>query len=334
MRHALLIVLLALVALPAHGQDVQLEVMATLGAPDDPGSPGATPSAYRQADGTTLVSSPEMGPDIFVYHSDGSFLRTVGGAGEGPGEYAGSVSFVHLPGDSVGVLDPRLGRLTILDPELRVVETVLLAGARYAAVRGDRILAAGTQAAGEDFATLWTVSRSSGDATPMKTVSPAEIQADGVFMHMNVFGTVGEDVWLSTMNVPVVSVWDGSAPPTRVFAVDHEPRLLEKLKAPSQMSAQERERAGIPSRVVGVGSAENGDVLVYAAIGQDIDPERGPADIGRMFETAVYRFHAGTGERMGVGTWPGVLTPLGPGLAFDTVETPIGDRRVRIIAVR
>ena len=56
----------------------------------------------------------------------GMFVRTVGKAGDGPGEFRGPTEIVPLPGDSILILDEMARRGTVLDPNLTPVRNVAL----------------------------------------------------------------------------------------------------------------------------------------------------------------------------------------------------------------
>src|SRR5690606_10895537 len=58
-------------------------------------------------DGTVLVAE-DGAAHVKVFGPDGSFLRTIGAAGEGPGEFR--VAFLATRGDTLFVQDPRVGR--------------------------------------------------------------------------------------------------------------------------------------------------------------------------------------------------------------------------------
>ncbi|HSR41243.1 MAG TPA: hypothetical protein VLL48_03705 [Longimicrobiales bacterium] len=59
--------------------------------------------------------------ELRLFDDDGSFVGSVGRAGEGPGEYGWLYGLQPYPGDSVAVLDNEGGRVTILDPDLEYV---------------------------------------------------------------------------------------------------------------------------------------------------------------------------------------------------------------------
>lgn len=55
--------------------------------------------------------------ELRFYAADGTYLRSVGGEGEGPGEYTGANGLVRLPSDSLLVVDQEGARYTVLGPE-------------------------------------------------------------------------------------------------------------------------------------------------------------------------------------------------------------------------
>lgn len=62
--------------------------------------------------------------ELRFYDAGGAFLKTVGGEGEGPGEYTGANGLVRLPSDSLLVIDQEGVRYTILGPEGEIGHTV------------------------------------------------------------------------------------------------------------------------------------------------------------------------------------------------------------------
>lgn len=79
----------------------------------------------RQSDGGIVVLDRQ---GIRYFSSTGEHLRTVGGIGEGPGEYLVPDGFILLPADTLAIFDRALRRLTTLDPEGRVVSTLNFEG--------------------------------------------------------------------------------------------------------------------------------------------------------------------------------------------------------------
>ncbi|HLL45570.1 MAG TPA: hypothetical protein VK399_02635 [Longimicrobiaceae bacterium] len=72
-------------------------------------------SAARLGDGRIVVANGGT-KEVRYYGPDGRHLKSVGGDGEGPGEFR-SIHWVGaLPGDSVAAWDPIQKRITVLDP--------------------------------------------------------------------------------------------------------------------------------------------------------------------------------------------------------------------------
>lgn len=71
-------------------------------------------------DGTILLAD-GVAHELRVFDRDGGFVRSVGRAGEGPGEYGWLYGLRRYAGDSVAVLDNEGSRVTILGPDLEYV---------------------------------------------------------------------------------------------------------------------------------------------------------------------------------------------------------------------
>lgn len=66
--------------------------------------------------------------EVRLFHPDGSFWKSVGGRGEGPGEFMSLRLLGSFRGDSVAVWDDAQGRLTVLDPQGNVARVVTARG--------------------------------------------------------------------------------------------------------------------------------------------------------------------------------------------------------------
>lgn len=74
------------------------------------------------SDGRVVVAD-QMRKTIRVFSPEGEFLGSMGGDGEGPGEFRRVGDIVVLPGDSIAAWDARLRRLTVFDSQGKSVRT-------------------------------------------------------------------------------------------------------------------------------------------------------------------------------------------------------------------
>lgn len=106
---------------------IELDHVARLGGLDDPGSPALFANvSYRTTDGAAqfFVAPMEGEGEVLVYSSDGTFERTLGGTGQGPGQFSRNIVRVAVGAqDSLYVVDRSLRRLTVFSPELTYVRT-------------------------------------------------------------------------------------------------------------------------------------------------------------------------------------------------------------------
>lgn len=83
-------------------------------------------AVVRVSDRRILVSNRRTN-ELRFYGLDGVFRRTVGGTGDGPGEFRSMRVWLGIA-DTLWVDDPRLGRLTKLNPDGEFVESVRIQG--------------------------------------------------------------------------------------------------------------------------------------------------------------------------------------------------------------
>lgn len=95
------------------------------------GEPGVldNPDEARLASDGRLVTADIKNPAIRVYSAQGKFLRAIGRAGEGPGEYR--LPFLELDHDTVFIHDPRLRRVMVFTLDGTLVRSITTATNDY-----------------------------------------------------------------------------------------------------------------------------------------------------------------------------------------------------------
>ncbi len=101
---------------------ITFDTVATIGGLDGPGLHQISFYSVVAVDRRGRIHIAEQGglPEISVFDATGEYLRTLGGRGEGPGEYR-SVWHVDIGPEYIHVFDWRRGR-TLLDHDFNVVE--------------------------------------------------------------------------------------------------------------------------------------------------------------------------------------------------------------------
>jgi hypothetical protein len=104
------------------GDKVRIEATRErrLGGPDDPGRIGPTANFAIDGRGRFLIFRQNQ---LHVFDSRGAFVASFGRAGDGPGEYRRVRHMRRVAGDTIHILDAGNARLTVLSPDLDVVET-------------------------------------------------------------------------------------------------------------------------------------------------------------------------------------------------------------------
>lgn len=108
---------------------VDSPAILSLGGPDARG-----PTQFANVQGVhvdrrgNLWVADGQSDEVRLFHSDGSFWKSVGGRGEGPGEFMSVRLLGSFRGDSVAVWDDAQGRLTVLDSAGEIARAVTAHG--------------------------------------------------------------------------------------------------------------------------------------------------------------------------------------------------------------
>jgi hypothetical protein len=98
---------------------------------------------YVDHRGTVWVADGQS-DEVRLFHPDGSHWKTLGGPGEGPGEFESLRLLGGFRGDSVAVWDDAQGRLTVLDADGNVARIVNAGGEDQYPPNAFRVFANGT----------------------------------------------------------------------------------------------------------------------------------------------------------------------------------------------
>lgn len=94
-------------------------------SPEEGASLHDVTAAARLSDGRIVVADGGLGGSrLALFGPDGTLLPSLGGTGEGPGEYSWITSVEVGGGDSLFVFDAMQQRLTLVEPDARRVSTV------------------------------------------------------------------------------------------------------------------------------------------------------------------------------------------------------------------
>lgn len=106
--------------------ELRMSRVVTLGGLDEP--VGITGTVLRDSRGRFFLRHDASGEQILVFGSDGALLRTLGGSGEGPGEFRFVMTLALGRGDTLHAFDAELARETVFSPSLDLVRTRRLPG--------------------------------------------------------------------------------------------------------------------------------------------------------------------------------------------------------------
>lgn len=105
--------------------EVQLDLHVRLGESEGEGVIGGVMTVEVLSDGRYVLAYAESDAGFLVFSPEGSFIESVGRRGQGPGEFQ-FVRWLRTSRDHLHVIDPQLGRRTVLSADFRVLRTVAL----------------------------------------------------------------------------------------------------------------------------------------------------------------------------------------------------------------
>ncbi len=100
----------------AKAETVELEELWRVGGDDDEVLFGVITDIIADEDGNFYLLDAQLN-EIQVYAPDGEYLRTIGRAGEGPGEFRGAFNLLLLPSGNIGVLQAFPSKIVGLTPD-------------------------------------------------------------------------------------------------------------------------------------------------------------------------------------------------------------------------
>ena len=319
------------------GCTLEFEPAVTLGAADDPVGVGIFAEVLSMGDLGYLVSSDALGGVVIVYDSEGRYQRELTREGEGPGELSAPPEFAMGAG-GILLLEPGTPRLHLFSSDLDFMRTFQIPGAAYAwSIQPDPVTEG------------WLVSYQGESDWTEKGVLLLD-QGGDVVRSMQ----AGEESSSSNQTswVDVIRGADGMIWSASLFGLvelfDDDLGLLGSLQLELPgMDEWERPRTGPvgwPAEVTDIHPAPDGSgVWVFAiATETSYDEARkalqdGTSTLEQVADAFVYsvRLDSNGLTLVGMDRFDTLVRPLGDGdLAYDLVETPDGNRRVRVGRLR
>ncbi len=190
--------------------------------------------ATRLADGRLVVTNGGS-QEIRFYNEEGAYLGSIGGEGEGPGEYQFPTGLWRTVGDSLNVWDDRLRRMTVMDSEGNFGRTTLANPSPMSlfpiGVRPDGTwvmsvieMAPGTTDYRVNDATLLTY-RPTGELADSVAVLPWwELKSMRPFSAGRLFG------WRASVAAAPGGIWYGDSREYEVMFLDDQGQVLRMVR--------------------------------------------------------------------------------------------------------
>lgn len=324
------------------GCTVEFVPTDTLGAREDPAGVGFFAEALDMGNRGYLVSSDALGGVVILYDSEGRYQRELTREGDGPGELRGQPRFAMGAG-GIGLFEPNGPSVHLYSNDLSLTRTVQV-GARVNSVFWDRVNDA------------WLVSAVRVDAGS----EPGTVRLDPRILFLDQAGDSirsmqvdRESSWHTVVDVirgADNTIWTASMDGT-VEIFDQDLALLGslELELPGMDEWNRMGRGGVSAFVSDLHPAPDGLGVWVFAFGtamsvsdvieelERLDAAGEEPSFERLGDTFIYSLRLDPGGLTLVGTdrLDTIVRPLGDGdRAFDLVDTPDGDRRVRVGRLR
>ena len=325
------------------GCTVEFEPIDTLGATEDPAGVGIFADVLKVGDQGYLVSSEVLGGVVIVYDADGRYQRELTREGDGPGELRDPPQFA-LGAGGIVLFEPGGPKLHLYSSDVVFRKTIQVTGMVHS-VLWDSV--------GGGWLIMYTgVSEGPDPYRPRMDARILLLDQEGDTIRST---QAGEAMRRHSV-VDKIRGADGTMWTTSergmVQVFDQGLGLVDslQLELPGMDEWNRREHGGgLPAAVFDIRLAPDGmTVWVFAfasVLGVDdlakelaeFREQDRPPDVERLADTFIYsvRLDPNGLTLVGRDQLDTMVRPLGDGdLAFDLVETPDGNRRVRVGRLR
>ena len=259
---------------PCTTCELTVSHVVSLGSALEPDSPADRPhrGVVHDARGRYFVKAGWPVSRILIYGSDGTLESVWGGRGEGPGEYGTIRRLMVLRGDSLGVLDGSVLRLTVLNADGSVARTQLLPINPYphdmAQLDDGTLIVAGGEYTAAATGYIMHVIRPDGSASPLVPAGPILQFRPSAYQRRLV--AAGMTVWAGRPDRYEVTEYATDGTPLRVLKREAEWFPDREVEGPMDPA-----REPAPPYLMVVHIDEEGLIWTLATVA---DPEWAPVE--------------------------------------------------------
>lgn len=314
------------------GCTVGFEPSDTLGVTDDSAGPGIIAEVVKTGDGKYLMSSDLLGGVVVVYDSEGRFQRELTREGDGPGELRRFPEFAIGPG-GILIHEQFAPSLHLYTSDLEFIRTFRVPGIP-GSIQPDPATGGWLvtyQGGGDGSEAGILLLDQGGDV--IRTMEVGEESSSLSLMAGDAIRAPDGRIWIASM-LGAVEVFDENL--ELLGSLELELPGLDEWSPATGPAAP-------PAMIVSLRPAPNGSGVWVFAFAPVIDPteirgSQGPRpSVEEQFDTFIYslRLDPSGLTLVGMDRLDTLVRPLGDGdLAYDLVETPDGNRRVRLGRLR
>ena len=304
---------------------MDMKPVALLGDASDPA--GFTFPTWFAAAGNPVryyAAASTFAGQVYEYDAKGRFVRAIGRAGEGPGEFSpGEMRLYAGAGDSIHVIGQR-GRYTVIAPNGSIARSVQLAGKVHGfVVDRDGFVFTGSPKAADGTYYAFQVFRRTGEP------AGAYEQLDKTRLDMSrrvVALDASQQRWSVDAEQLDIKKWtrDGS------IAKHFKARRDYLINGPIPMRLDiTREKP--PGQIMGLSFGPDGYLYVFNMVADaNWKASNGKLVIEKAWDTLVEIIDPATGSLIARSRFDRITLPLGNGRAYNMVEDADGELHAQI----
>jgi hypothetical protein len=315
---------------------IELTPLVLLGGIDDPAGFGPTAQVALSRTGAFAVSSSTFIGEIQFYSPQGTFTRTIGRKGGGPGEFNRELVLKYDRHDTLHVAERGGTRYSVFSPDLRHVRSMQLKGSilDFCIESSGTIFAIGSMVEGNTVSLGQVLARNGEPLLKFASFNLASLDPR-TMPQLLACGAQG-DRWTAGRATYFLDKWGPQGQNVRRLVANRDWFPTARIatgRGGAEGAAGVGSRQPQAAQLSGIALDELGRVWVFARV-EDSRPRGPTTDPLKLSDTIIEIIDGNTGELLAYRRFDEPLMPLAPGRAYSVVEDNLGDRKIQVWSLR